>query len=933
MYSSVDSRISEAARYVESFHWWLTVVRGTGEKPKAPMYDGWPDFRPSLRHLESLLAANPLRGLGINLGGSGLLDLEADSDQGDAQLDDLCRGHDFPCWHSRRGKHRLFLAPDGFGHLNITSLGIEFRAGRHQSILPPSVIGDERVEYRWIVSPFDCPPPPLPPHLIEFAEDHRKNPANRSDSPYRRGSKRAAWPYRDHLDYVFRYHDLRREAEKVGVELLFDTADDNGNIPCFVPAVLRDGRHDHHPSGVFNIFNGVLRDFATGRNHLFFHMLAALTGRPWAEILKEFEKTAGPTSGRPHSRRLTIPNPGQDVTNRITLADARAELGRYYEEQLSRPPRPKTINIVKCPPGVGKTYGLCKSLAKHGKRAIILTQENRLAGRHRDLIDEDGIGNAGRMPVLRDTACPYPDEYEATVRRGFKPTQSLPCRTCPIGPRHCPYLVQIPDLKDATQLCAALIFHTHDGFYESYGNEKRGILVYDENCVDFLLESKSNNLTDWQAWGMMLRQWQAEKPKDAALVDPFLKLIDWLNQTVEVFQKQAAEDKAPVKFAPFTLPDEIKQAEIKKIPRLVNWLTSLAFTAEHRHVTNLYDAARYLLTAPDTYVLLERFGNSPSSPVKVRFRKRNPLPEDKEVFILDATANEDLIRALAPGWDVQVWTCPPIEQEGRILQIMDYDLSRNRIESEVSRHTDHNPSWLVQTLDHILDAHGPAAVISFKDVTKDTPNPKRDILAKLKHQDRILSRHNFPCRGHDFVEDKLIVVGTPYKDQAAIWELALALWGVAGLPASNYEHREREHGCFVAKNMGYEEDRLKLVQEFLLSAELVQAIGRVRPLQNPSLVFVISNAPIPDWQVEQFMAAELFDMRQQIRRSDVAQHFEGFCGEVKLLLATGNWVKLMDMTGKYGSARTKRRYWQRLIAGIGQRIEVDGRKIRLRIGG
>jgi len=928
MYSSIDPRIFEADRYIAEFGWWLTVVRGDGDEPKAPLYRGWPDFQPKIEHLENVFSANRRLGLGINLGASNLIDLEADTDEGEAELDSLCRGIDFPYWTSRRGKHRLFQVPDKFGFLKIKSLGIEFRTGRHQSVLPPSVIGEDRVQYRWVVDPIDCTPPPLPKALIEFADVHRKDRNNVSESPYRRGEKRKTWPYRDNFDYVLRDHDLKEVAEEAGVEFVFRDPDGNGNLPCHVPEAIRP---DHHPSGVFNVFNGVLRDFSTGINHLFFHTMSALTGRPWWDIFHEFEKSAKSTSGRPHSRRVSILVEPETLTDHTTIEDARQQLGGYYEEQLSRPARPKTLNIIKGPPGQGKTFGLCKTIAAYRKPAIILTQENKLAGRHRELLDDDGLGNARRMPILRETACPSPDDYDATVRRGFKPSQSLPCQRCPIGPRHCPYLLQFPNLNDATQLCAALIYHTHDDFCQSHGNEDRDILVFDENCVDSLLEPVSYTLAQWQAWGDMIQKCSEEHPKTKEAVDPLLGLLNWLGEIVNDFTMRTTESNSLSKFHPYPVPDEIKHGDLPKSKKLVRWLNSEAFSDRHRQVPNLYDAARYLLTASDTYVLLERFGNSPNSPVNVRFRKKNPLPEDKEVFILDATANEELLRAIAPDWDIRVWECQPIEQAGRIIQIMDYDLSRSKIERELRLHTEHNPSWAVQVLDNILEKNGPAAVISFKAVTRDGPDPKLDILSKLKHQDKISSRHNYPCRGHDFPEDTLIVLGTPYKDEAAIWELTLALWGIAGLPASNYEHREREHGCFVVKNMRYGEDRLRMIQDFLLSAELVQAIGRVRPLQNPSTVFVLSNAPIPDWEVEQFMASELFDMRQQIRRTDAAGRFNKFCQAVDSLLLSGDWISLKQIFEAAGdlSTRTVRRYWADYRQQNNGMLELNGRRVRL----
>ena len=121
---------------------------------------------------------------------------------------------------------------------------------------------------------------------------------------------------------------------------------------------------------------------------------------------------------------------------------------------------------------------------------------------------------------------------------------------------------------------------------------------------------------------------------------------------------------------------------------------------------------------------------------------------------------------------------------------MDYDVSRRRIQREIDHHEAHNPSWLVQVVDAILEQHGPAAIISFKDaVTGDTP--EMDLLSHLRHRDRITDSYNFPCRGHTFDDDILIVIGTPYKDQASIWELTLAIWGMTALPKSKYMHRER----------------------------------------------------------------------------------------------------------------------------------------------
>ena len=142
-----ERRIAAATRYIDELGWALAFVHGSGEKAKAPIYPGWPDLRPTPEVVQEVLGFDYSAGIGLNLGGSGLVDVEGDSPEAEAKLDDLCKGLTFPSWASRRSKHRLFLRQPEIDYLKAGP--IEFRTGRHQSVLPPSVIAT--VEYRWLV--------------------------------------------------------------------------------------------------------------------------------------------------------------------------------------------------------------------------------------------------------------------------------------------------------------------------------------------------------------------------------------------------------------------------------------------------------------------------------------------------------------------------------------------------------------------------------------------------------------------------------------------------------------------------------------------------------------------------------------------------------------------------------------------------------------
>jgi hypothetical protein len=395
--------IAAAEQYIDEFGWRLVPVQG-----KRPVWDGWPDYYPTTGTMVRILTSDARLGIGLNLGGSGLIDIEADTPEGEMLLDDLCEGLVFPCWRSQQSKHRLFRDHKDVGYIKIEPFKIEFRADRHQLVLPPSLHPSARVHYRWLVNPNDVPPPELPEHVVEFYNERVGKPGNVS-RPKVQGPKRPAFPFRDDLDYVLRHHDLLAEAETAGVKFVVREPDASGNIPCHVPAKLRGGEPDIHPSGIFNVRSGVLRDFATGRNHLYFQTLEAITG-----------------------------------------------------------------------------------------------------------------------------------------------------------------------------------------------------------------------------------------------------------------------DGRPIKFKPYPLPEDLHSPGIRKSPTLARWLNDQGFRSENQHIPNLYNTAIHLLTQVNGSVLLERIPGDHDDIINVRFRIKHPLPEGKEVFILDATANETLIRALAPGWDIKIFEPPAVEQKGQIIQVMDY---------------------------------------------------------------------------------------------------------------------------------------------------------------------------------------------------------------------------------------------------------------------
>lgn len=85
MYGRIHPCYSAGKKYIEELGWWLVPIRGVGKNGdgKAPLYKGWTAFRPDVAHLHAVLEFRADAGIGVHLQGSGLIDLEGDTEQGD----------------------------------------------------------------------------------------------------------------------------------------------------------------------------------------------------------------------------------------------------------------------------------------------------------------------------------------------------------------------------------------------------------------------------------------------------------------------------------------------------------------------------------------------------------------------------------------------------------------------------------------------------------------------------------------------------------------------------------------------------------------------------------------------------------------------------------------------------------------------------------
>jgi hypothetical protein len=130
---------------------------------KIPVCKDWHQWNHDLnRHI---LHRNPTCNLGLLLGD--IIDVEGDSEEANALTAKLIGDYPHPSYTSTKSVHHLFQNPDPTLTI-FKKYDVEFRANRHQSVLPPSEV-DKNV-YRWLTQ--ITLPPPMPAALLRFYHDH-----------------------------------------------------------------------------------------------------------------------------------------------------------------------------------------------------------------------------------------------------------------------------------------------------------------------------------------------------------------------------------------------------------------------------------------------------------------------------------------------------------------------------------------------------------------------------------------------------------------------------------------------------------------------------------------------------------------------------------------------------------------------------------------
>ncbi|MCX6230831.1 MAG: hypothetical protein NTZ33_04745 [Bacteroidetes bacterium] len=203
---------------------------------------------------------------------------------------------------------------------------------------------------------------------------------------------------------------------------------------------------------------------------------------------------------------------------------------------------------------------------------------------------------------------------------------------------------------------------------------------------------------------------------------------------------------------------------------------------------------------------------------KIYYVIHHKLPEDKKVIILSATPMVDIYKKLY-GDRVKVTDISNIKLNGYITQYPARSMSRSGMTAE-------DVEWVISLSGNLNP------IITFK--------TKKELFKNASN-----TMHYNNAEGYDeYCGDDISVVGTPHAN-----EIVYKLWGGAiGIDVNdddcklNFRNIVWDSRKFVF--FTYENKELQNLQLRYIESELLQAVGRARPLREDVEVKVFSNFPL-----------------------------------------------------------------------------------------
>lgn len=199
------------------------------------------------------------------------------------------------------------------------------------------------------------------------------------------------------------------------------------------------------------------------------------------------------------------------------------------------------------------------------------------------------------------------------------------------------------------------------------------------------------------------------------------------------------------------------------------------------------------------------------------FIARRELPKNKKILVFSATANETLYRR-AFGDRVVFIDSPSVRHKGKILQYA-VNSSRNALKTK-------------GVIEFAKTVIGDAGVITFKANRND-------------FEDSVVAHIGAVAGLNTFSGKPLAIIATPHMDDKVYALLASALGHTINPSDLSFKrHTLLKRNGFEFYFYTFDHELMREIQLHMVEAELFQAVGRARPIDNGVTVIVISDMPV-----------------------------------------------------------------------------------------
>jgi hypothetical protein len=601
--------------------------------------------------------------------------------------------------------------------------------------------------------------------------------------------------------------------------------------------------------------------------------------------------------------------------------------------------------VIAAPTGTGKTSAAARHVAEAG-RAIWLADRHEDINAASQAIEENG-GTVGRVLPLDGVQedgtrnCLFPVKVKLWQAKGYTYRAGFCVPACPRGgnPDRCPFLASIDALEGADNIVVTKALARQEGFFSQYGNRRRGTVIIDEDPVEWLRpavrvtrKELDQYLPTITAVAHDFREMGAEPP--LAVANHYLHAARWLWDRINDQEPDGQPHAAPI-------PDHVvlvaSHLPARALRRGRQCLHQAFWRLMREDPAGTVRNVTWDLGAMERAVANTVFVTSTAALFHVAVN----IPTGKRVFVLDATANAELLRPILAPREVQVVCDERVQPAGRVIQFMDFNGPRQYLNK--------HPAKLIRMIDAIGDLHPHGAVVLISHASC-----VMGLRQASRHARRIRTAHFGALRGRNDLEPSPrnqvachIVAGSPKTNEESRRELALSVYGSAVLPFADLIDVRRavvgrvpqelvegdapREQVWEVRLKGYTDPWMQAVYDHTVTAELTHAADRARVLlHRDAVVYLLTNEPCPRlWFAEMCYASDLLDLSDDGGRADFRQNYAGYEAKAKELLDAGNSIGNADVCRALGRPRPGwgKRYWTRFLERFGDSLEGE-RKVR-----